>query len=180
MEKSSSLGNIRASRIKELIKREGITQEALALKLPVTSRKGQDPTTMMDPQNLSRCLTSGKVSEKLCRKINKAYPEYRIGWLLGYEEHATQKEELLHKVEKLNENGSLLWKGFLSFASLSGFHTEIASIPGEKFMDTFKNMKEYCTISRDGKSITLSMAELNSFTEELCDYVEFRLTHMMK
>lgn len=46
----------------------------------------------MEPQNLSRCMTSGKVTEKTCEKIIKAFPEYRIQWLLGYSDIKTVEE----------------------------------------------------------------------------------------
>ena len=43
----------------------------------------------MEPQNLSRCMTSGKVTEKTCKKIINKFPEYRIEWLLGYSDIKT-------------------------------------------------------------------------------------------
>ena len=75
----------------------------------------------------------------------------------------------------------LLDNGFFSFAKLSGFQIDVASMPDKcSVKKLFQNMKEYCTIGRNGKSITMSMEELNAFENELCDYVEFRLQHMMK
>lgn len=80
MEKSSKINELRVSRIKELIEREGIKQVDLADAIDV------------EPQNLSRCLRSGKVSEKTCRKIQEHYPDYRIEWLLGYDSAPTWYE----------------------------------------------------------------------------------------
>lgn len=181
MEKSSNLGKLRASRIKELIKQEKITQEELAGRIYVTPRKGSDPGTTMSPQNFSRCLTSGKVSEKLCRKIQALYPKYQIEWLLGYSEYPTTADQFIAAINQANKEGNLLLQGFLSFAQLSGFQIDIRPITGNKTVDkVFQDMKNHCTVTRDGKSVTFSLSELNAFENEICDYIEFRLLHMMK
>ena len=80
IEKSSFSENVRVSRIKELLKDKGLKQKDLADVLDI------------EPQNLSRCLTSGKVSEKTCLKIIEAFPEYRLEWLLGYNDYKTEEE----------------------------------------------------------------------------------------
>lgn len=71
MEKSSFSEDVRVSRIKTLLKREGLKQKDLADALDI------------EPQNLSRCLCSGKVSDKMCRKIGDLFPKYNVMWLLG-------------------------------------------------------------------------------------------------
>lgn len=71
MDKSSSFKNIRVERIKILMERERILQKDLAYELE------------MESQNFSRCMRSGKISEEICGKIVKIFPEYRIEWLLG-------------------------------------------------------------------------------------------------
>ena len=181
MEKQSTIENKRVSAIKTLLEREGITQEQLAGKIRISPRKGSDPTTTMEPQNLSRCLTSGKVSEKLCYKIHDAFPKYRIEWLLGYSDAMTNADLLIDEIQKANEEAYLLHNGFSSFAKLSGFQIDFAPIVGNPSIEeNFRNMHEYCTITRDGKSVTLSMSELNDFENELCDYIQLRLFHMMK
>lgn len=80
MEKSSKIENIRALRIKELLKRENLKQKHLADSLDI------------EPQNLSRCLVSGKVSEKMCKNIAALFPEYRKEWLMGIDDFMTQDD----------------------------------------------------------------------------------------
>lgn len=87
MEKSSLSESKRASRIKTLLKRENQKEKDRA---KVT---GEKPLKInqayladlldRDPQNLSRDLVSGKISEKTCRKIGELFPEYNVMWLLG-------------------------------------------------------------------------------------------------
>ena len=71
MEKSSFSKKLRASRIRTLLDREGLKQKDLADRLDI------------EPQNLSRSLVSGNVSEKMCRNIGDLFPKYNVMWLLG-------------------------------------------------------------------------------------------------
>ena len=71
MKKSSFSENVRVSRIKTLLEREELKQKDLADMLDI------------EPQNLSRCLCSGKVSDKMCRNIGDHFPKYNVMWLLG-------------------------------------------------------------------------------------------------
>lgn len=103
MEKSSLSENVRASRIKELLKDKGLKRKDLAEMIEVRSRDGG--ITTMDPQNLSRCLTSGKVSDKLCRKIIEVFPEYNLEWLLGISNEKKKedvKKEYVRNIDTMN------------------------------------------------------------------------------
>ena len=77
MKKSSNSENKRVTRIKKILELEKIKQINLADALEI------------EPQNFSRFMVSGKVSEKTCRKIVAIYPKYRIEWLLGYDDYMT-------------------------------------------------------------------------------------------
>ena len=79
------VSSLRAERITELMQREGLNQNTLAEAL----NKSQ--------QNISRILTSKKVSEQTVRDIVDRFPEYREEWLLGYDEIPTHKE--MHEIE---------------------------------------------------------------------------------
>lgn len=168
--KKTEINPIRAERVKKLIEREKISQVDFASRIFQTQ------------QNVSRILNlKTALTEETARLIIEAFPEYRIEWLLGYDDSMTNAEKFLNTIQKANEEGLLLHKGFFSFAQLSGFKINVAPIAGSETLENaFQNIKEYCTISRDGKSITFSVSELNAFENELCDYIEFRLLHMMK
>lgn len=110
MEKSSLSENKRVLAIKELIKRENqkkIEYKKNCSKNPKKCKDCKDSEECkrftqeklaemleMEPQNLSRCLCSGKISEKMCRKIAKVFPEYRIEWLLGDDDFPTMLEKI--------------------------------------------------------------------------------------
>ena len=80
MEKSSIVTNKRVQAVKKLMQIEHLKQIDLADALD------------MEPQNFSRIMTTGKVSEKTCQKIHALYPEYRLEWLLGYSDAMTEND----------------------------------------------------------------------------------------
>lgn len=168
--KKTEINPIRAERVKKIIEREGISQIDFANRI------------FQSQQNVSRIINlKTALTEETALDIVSAFPDYRIEWLLGYDDSMTNAEKFLNTVQKANEEGLLLHKGFFSFAHLSGFKINVAPIDESKTIEkALQNIKEYCTISRDGKSITFSVSELNAFENELCDYIEFRLLHMMK
>lgn len=168
--KKTEIDPVRAERVKILIDREGITQTEFAERIFQTQ------------QNVSRIINlKTALTEETARDIVSAFPGYRIEWLLGYDDSMTVIEQFMNTVQTANEEATLLHHGFMSFAQLSGFKIDVAPIVGnETLEETFQNIKNHCTISRDGKSVTFSLSELNSFENELCDYIEFRLLHMMK
>lgn len=159
----------RVENIKTLLKREGLKQNALC------------DIWLMNESNVSRTLISGKVSEELCQRLADRFPQYRITWILGYDDHMTDAEILLDSIQTAKKENDLLHQGFFSFTQLSGFKIDIASInKTETVENILQTMKEYCKISRDGKSVSFSIDDLNSFENEICDYIELRLLHMMK
>ena len=168
--KKTEINPIRAERVKKIIETEGISQVDFAKRIFQTQ------------QNVSRILNlKTALTEETAQTIVSAFPKYRIEWLLGYDDAMTTGEQFSNAIQTMNEEGELLHRGFFSFAKLSGFQIDVAPIRGNGSLEeTFQNMKEDCTITRDGKSVTFSLSELNAFENELCDYIEFRLLHMMK
>lgn len=77
--------NNRALAIQKIITDEKLTKKEFANIIGI------------QPQNLSRCLLSNKISEKMCRKIIEHFPKYKIEWLLGYDDYATDIEQVLAK-----------------------------------------------------------------------------------
>ena len=165
--KKTEINPIRAERVKELIKRENITQIQLADRI------------YQSQQNISRIVQNRQpLTEETARLIVQAFPEYRIEWLLGYDEIMMKKDVIPTKYEKLRTEKDTLEKAVLSLIRLSDFDIKLKSLENAEDLHNF--LKKYCTITRDGKSITFSVEELNSFENEICDYIEFRLLHMMK
>ncbi|MBR6171563.1 MAG: hypothetical protein IKQ49_00095 [Eubacterium sp.] len=172
-EMAESTENIRVARIRRLIgeetrlrrinnkKAKKYTQEALAYDIG------------MQPQNLSRSMASGKISDKTCKKIAKIHPRYREQWLLGYDDEMTETEKGIADLKEEFSAENNLIEAFRLLTIVSGFEIEWAEFGGEMF-DTV------ATLKKDGKSISFSHKELGDFLHEICDYMEFRLIHKMK
>lgn len=151
MEKSSLSENVRVSRIKELLKDKGLKQKDLAEMIEVRSKDGEILT--MEPQNLSRCLTSGKVSEKLCKKIIEAFPDYNLEWLLGYSDLKTQEEkdradlEWCNDIlEKHNRQAEAVWCLLDGALNKSGLSLKFCHRSGQH-LDSHERFKKECYYS---------------------------------
>lgn len=80
--RNMEINPIRAERVKALIKREGITQKDLADRIFQT------------PENVSRILNrKTALTEETAQDIIKAFPEYRVEWLLGYEKFVINSDK---------------------------------------------------------------------------------------
>lgn len=168
--KKTEINPVRAERVKKIIELEGISQQDFAKRIPMTQ------------QNVSRIVNlKTALTEETAQDIVTAFPKYRIAWLLGYDDYMTFADQLTGVIRETDKEAALLHNGLLSFAQLSGFQIDFHPITGtDSLATTFQNIKEHCTISRDGKSVTLSMTELNNLENELCDQIETRLRYMLK
>lgn len=83
---------LRADRLKEMIKREGKTQTEFG--------QFSDGTTISQ-QTISGIIHSHiALTEQTARLIINAYPEYRLEWLLGYDDFMTHADLEAHEQSK--------------------------------------------------------------------------------
>ena len=170
----SKLSQKRAKRITELMIDEGYGRTG------ETGTGGDFAAKIgMKPQNFSRTMKRN-ITDKTCQQIINAFPKYNLQWLLGYSDIKTNKEKFFVGIQELETETQLLDNGLYSFTQVSGFTVDISPMDGsiDEILHSIKS--HYCTISKDDKSITLSLEDLRHFENEICDYVEFRLLHMMK
>lgn len=79
--KKTEINPIRAERVKTLIEREGIKQTAFAEKIHMTQ------------QNVSRIINrKNALTEETARQIVEKFPDYRIEWLMGYDDQMTHDD----------------------------------------------------------------------------------------
>ena len=67
--------------LKELLKDQGITQKQLADKIPISQ------------QTINKAATGKQYTRKLAEDIQKLFPQYQLGWLLGTSDFKTESEE---------------------------------------------------------------------------------------
>lgn len=87
--KATEINPIRAERVKTIIKREGITQIKLAEMLFRT------------PQNISAIVNANiALTEETAKQIITLFPDYRLQWLLGYDDIMLHIEELKQMINR--------------------------------------------------------------------------------
>ena len=164
MEKSSFSGSKRASRIRELLQREGLKQKDLADRIDT------------EPQNLSRCLRSGNVSEKMCRKIAACFPAYRIEWLLGYDDYMTHYEwaDGVQLMKDLAADS--MWGIIETSLQKQGRSLKFVHRAGQH-VDSSERLKADCyysIVDHDGKELKrLTALEMVQFEQKIQEYCDF-------
>ena len=164
----------RVERIELLMKREGYEDRR---RKEGKNRNDFAHDIDMAPQNFSRCMTSGKVSEKTCQKIVKAFPDYRIEWLMGYDDHMTHydwADSIQHMKDLVADSmwgvieKSLNKKGkSLKFVHRSGQHIDSTE---RLHADCYYSVVD----SKTGKELKrLTALEMVKFEEKIQEYCDF-------
>lgn len=166
----TEINSVRADRLKQLIEREGLTQQKFA------------ELTDQTQQNVSRIIKmKTPLTEYNAGEIIKHFPRYRIEGLLGYDDYMTHEDYFMGMIEQGRTEGETLENALFGLARLSGFTiAPTKTYPDRSVESIVSAIKTGLTFSRDGKSVSFSLAELNDFENEICDYVEMRLKRMLK
>lgn len=166
MEKSSFSGEIRSLRIKELLKEKGLKQKDLAEMLG------------RDPQNLSRDLVSGTVSDKTCRKIVELFPDYRIEWILGYPDEAKTHYEWADNIQLMKDlTANSMWCIIENSLKKEGKSLKFVHRQGQH-LDSSERLRADCYYSivdgegRELKRLTaLEMVRFEQKIQSFCDFL---------
>lgn len=165
MEKSSKPEDVRVSRIKSFLKKENLSQKDFAILV-----------LNMEPQNVSRFMKSGRVSEKTCQKIVEKYPDYLIDWFLGYSDDMTiyDRVDSIQRMKDLVADSmwgiiekSLNKEGkSLKFVHRSGQHVDSSE---RLHADCY-----YSVVDRKGTELKrLTAFEMVQFEQKIQEYVDF-------
>lgn len=172
----TEINPIPGQRLKQIIDEQGISQTELSKKIHISQ------------QTISRMVKGlASVTDQTASLITELFPQYRRSWLMGYDDMKTGNDEMNHLIRQQHQESKLLNTGLISFASLSGFKIEITSPafqnPEDPHHDSIENImkwiKDGYTISREGRSAQLSLDEMNALENEICDFVEFKLSRII-
>jgi transcriptional regulator with XRE-family HTH domain len=157
--------SLRVSRLKELLKNEKLKQKDLADILD------------MEPQNVSRFIRLGKVSEKTCNKIIKAFPSYNLKWLLGYQDEPmkelseSEKLEIFFKESNSISNAlGILIKHSLAKKSLK---IDELSLTEDEIIYRIIDDKTKITLKE------ISARDMIKFQHALEDYLNLTVNHLL-
>lgn len=161
----------RAENLKYMIEDLGITQGEFGKIVGITQ------------QGISKLINlKSALTEELAKDIIKKFPQYRLQWLLGYDDFPTASNLFNHAVTKADDEGELLNTILAAFTQLYDYKMEYSEIySGMDIGEAIRAIhQDFCTISKDGKKKTFSLAEFRDFQQEICDYIEMRLSHIMQ
>lgn len=163
---------IRGLRVKQLCEEQGINQIELSQRIYISQQKISE-------------MINGKanVTETTARAIVQAFPQYRFEWLMGYDDYKNTAEKNNAIIRQAQHEGTLLEAGLRFISSLSGF--EISGpferipqlVPVEELLTQFN---EGFIVTKEGESCRLTIDEMVQLENDVCDYVEYRLTRWMK
>lgn len=153
-ENGENHNSIRAERVKEVYRREGLTQTKFAEVVKI-------------PQQAVSEMIRGKrtVTEESARRIHDCFPQYRLQWLMGYDEYMTTEDvwaQIGEGMKRFSAQRQAFYQGVTLLASACGY-----AIDGN-------------TVSHGGVSVTLSQAEREQLFNEIRDMAALRLSWLSK
>lgn len=178
MEKSSKEKNrynySRVDRIEEIMRDLGY--ERGSKRKDVKSQKDFARDIGMEPQNFSRDMASGKISENFCKKIVEAFPEYRLDWIMGYGDCKTWDD---YCDRRSNENNDILygiWGAFERSLNTRDKTIRFNHSPGQNIRLTERRSYPGCYYSiqdLEGNEIKqLSVDDMISLEKKVLEYCD--------
>ena len=163
--KKTEINPIRAERVKKLIEREKISQVDFASRIFQTQ------------QNVSRILNlKTALTEETARDIVTAFPEYRIEWLLGYDDSMTDYEWADNVQNMKDLVADSMWGIIEKSLNKKGKSLKFVHRSGQH-VDSSQRLRADCyysIVDRDGNELKrLTALEMVQFEEKIQEYCDF-------
>lgn len=163
--KKTEINPIRAERVKKLIEREGISQIDFASRIFQTQ------------QNVSRILNlKTALTEETARDIVTAFPEYRIEWLLGYDDSMTDYEWADNIQNMKDLVADSMWGIIEKSLNKEGKSLKFVHRTGQH-VDSSERLRADCyysIVDREGNELKrLTALEMVQFEEKIQEYCDF-------
>ena len=161
----TDINPIRAERVKKLIEREKISQVDFASRIFQTQ------------QNVSRILNlKTALTEETARDIVTAFPEYRIEWLLGYDDSMTDYEWADNVQNMKDLVADSMWGIIEKSLNKEGKSLKFVHRSGQH-VDSSQRLRADCyysIVDRDGNELKrLTALEMVQFEEKIQEYCDF-------
>lgn len=163
--KKTEINPIRAERVKKLIEREKISQVDFASRIFQTQ------------QNVSRILNlKTALTEETARDIVTAFPEYRIEWLLGYDDSMTDYEWADNIQNMKDLVADSMWGIIEKSLNKEGKSLKFVHRTGQH-VDSSERLRADCyysIVDREGNELKrLTALEMVQFEEKIQEYCDF-------
>ena len=97
---------------------------------------------------------------------------------MGYEEYPTRGTLNAAVIHNAQEEGKLLRSGFEAFAVLNGYSITLPDLSSGHIEKAIAEIKKGCIISKEGKSITMTLEEFSRVLNKICDHVDIELQYL--
>lgn len=165
--KKTEINPIRAERVKKLIELEKISQMEFAKEIHQTQ------------QNVSRIINlKTALTEENAMEIVKHFPEYRIEWLLGYDDYMTDYDwaDNIQNKKDLVANG--MWGIIENSLNQKGKSLKFVHRKGQ-YVDSSERLHADCYYSvvdkKTGEELkrmtALEMVQFEQKIQEYCDFI---------
>lgn len=159
-----------SERLKLILKEQDITQKELSKQIYLSEK-------------MISVIINGKASitYDTATKISDLFPDagYRYQWLMGYDDHKTNRDLLISLIMNSGIEDELLYSGVAAFIKLSGYAITFDCEKNEMAEGNNRICHKGYVISRDGQAVILDLSQFNHFANKINDYVDFELQHMI-
>ncbi|MBR4489574.1 helix-turn-helix transcriptional regulator [bacterium] len=163
--KKTEINPIRAERVKKIIDREGISQIDFSKRIFQTQ------------QNVSRIINlKTALTEETAHDIISAFPEYRIEWLLGYDDAMTDIEWADNVQEMKDRVADSMWGIIEKSLNKEGKSLKFVHRSGQH-VDSSERLRADCyysVVDREGNELKrLTALEMVQFEQKIQEYCDF-------
>ena len=159
----------------EIDKKRGERLRMIALREDITQMKLSE---LLDcnPVHLSKIVNGARnLTEDMARKVVSLFPEYRLQWLLGYDDYATDEEALVQAAQAEGDR-AILGRAILQLAfhalGCSVCRGEDAEAAGEEAADA----DSFRVLDANRKEVArYSDRECEALCQEIADFAIFKI-----
>lgn len=151
----SEINPVPGQRLKTILDEQGMSQSELSRQIHLSQ------------QTISRMIQgTASVTPQTAGQVIALFPQYRESWLMGYDDQKTGSDSLNAFFQNVNAESDKLWNMLLSAATLEGYEITFAD-PKNAYTQAVRGY----TISRDGKSASISIGDMNNLQNEISYYI---------
>lgn len=162
-------------RVKYLLKKYGMTQKELALKMydGDETKSASQITNINAKLNDKRAITA-KDAKKIAEIFKGTFPQFILDG--GYENAAEQFAAI---VEEGRNEATLLYTALISLMHLSGLTVKQYGLKKGDIFTVLESIKDYAVIEREGKEITLSVDQISDLENIVFKHAEIAINHYL-
>ena len=156
----------RGARLRTIALHEGITQTKLSEMIDCS------------PVHLSKIINGSRnLTEEMAQKVVSLFPEYRLPWLLGYDDYMTEEDALRGPLKRIAQR-MVGWKVAVEYTLQSMGYT--VRLNGADYLDTVDDILggmenvSYAIVDENNEVCAECGAEAdNALLQEIGDFAEF-------